>query len=104
MALCLKADHPGVRQADAPTLDDGTLSIVVMPWWMDLVLLVAGCVLWVVGDNHSDDVIGLLEKILASAAVMVVLLGGRWLFLELVALALALWLPSASRFEQGPRP
>jgi hypothetical protein len=46
----------------------------------------------------------LLEKILASAAVMVVLLGGRWLFLELVALALALWLPSASRFEQGPRP
>ncbi|MEB3335725.1 MAG: hypothetical protein VKP70_12155 [Cyanobacteriota bacterium] len=74
-----------------------------MPWWMDLVLLSVGCVLWIMGDNNSDDVIGLLEKILAIAAVMVVLLGGRWLLLEVVALLLALWLPSASRFEQGPR-
>ena len=75
-----------------------------MPWWMDLVLLIAGSVLWIMGDNHSDDVIGLLEKIFAITAVMVVLLGGRWLFLELAALALALWLPSASRFEHGPKP
>ncbi|MEB3324673.1 MAG: hypothetical protein VKM17_04990 [Cyanobacteriota bacterium] len=74
-----------------------------MPWWMDLVLLVVGCVLWIVGDNHRDDAIGLLVKILATAAVMVVLLGGRWLPLELAILALALWLPSASRFEEGPR-
>jgi hypothetical protein len=74
-----------------------------MPWWMDLMLLAVGCVLWTLGDNHSDDVIGLLEKILAVAAVMVVLLGGRWLLLELAALALAFWLPSSSRFEQGPR-
>jgi hypothetical protein len=74
-----------------------------MPWWMDLVLLFVGCVLWILGDNHNDDAIGLLEKILAVAAVMVVLLGGRWLLLELAALALAIWLPSASRFEQGPR-
>jgi hypothetical protein len=35
--------------------------------------------------------------------VMVVLLGGRWLPLEIAALALALWLPSADRFERGPR-
>ena len=74
-----------------------------MPWWMDLVLLVGGVALWIVGDNHADDAIGLLEKILATAAVLVVFLGGRWLPLELAALALALWLPSASRFEQGPR-
>ncbi|MFM7640511.1 MAG: hypothetical protein ACKO45_03025 [Cyanobium sp.] len=74
-----------------------------MPWWMDLVLLLVGGVLWIIGDNHSDDAIGLLEKILATAAVMVVLLGGRWLPLELVALGLALWLPSASRFERGSR-
>lgn len=70
-----------------------------MPWWMDLILLVIGLILWLLGDNHRDDVIGLLEKILAVAAVMVVLLGGRWLLLEGAALALALWLPSASRFE-----
>ncbi|MFM7171304.1 MAG: hypothetical protein ACKOYH_10770 [Cyanobium sp.] len=74
-----------------------------MPWWMDLVLLVSGVLLWVEGSNHQDDTIGLLEKIFATVAVMVVLLGGRWLALEIAALALALWLPSAARFEQGPR-
>lgn len=74
-----------------------------MPWWMDLVLLVSGVLLWVEGSNHQDDTIGLLEMIFATVAVMVVLLGGRWLPLELAALALALWLPSAARFEQGPR-
>ena len=74
-----------------------------MPWWMDLVVLVVGLTLWVLGDNHSGDVIGLLEKILGVAAVLVVLLSGRWLLLEMAALALALWLPSASRFEEGPR-
>ena len=74
-----------------------------MPWWMDLVLLLVGGLLWLLGENHSDDVIGLLEKTLAVVAVMVVLLGGRWLLLELLVLLLALWLPSASRFEQGPR-
>jgi hypothetical protein len=74
-----------------------------MPWWFDLVLLVAGVVLWMEGTNHQDDTIGLLEKILATAAVMVVLLGGRWLPLEIAALGLALWLPSADRFERGPR-
>jgi hypothetical protein len=74
-----------------------------MPWWMDLVLLTTGFTLWLLGDNHSDDVIGLLEKILGVAAVLVVVFGGRLLALELAALGLALWLPSASRFEQGPR-
>jgi hypothetical protein len=38
-----------------------------MPWWFDLVLLVAGVVLWIEGSNHQDDTIGLLEKIIASA-------------------------------------
>ncbi|MFN9645754.1 MAG: hypothetical protein ACK6BG_11710 [Cyanobacteriota bacterium] len=74
-----------------------------MPWWMDLVLLAAGVTLWLLGANHSDDVIGLLEKIVGVAALMVVLLGGRWLPLELLVLGLALWLPGANRFEQGPR-
>jgi hypothetical protein len=74
-----------------------------MPWWMDLVLLLAGGLLWIVGDNHGDDTIGLLEKIIAVAAILVVLLGGRWLPLEVAALVLALLLPNASRFERGPR-
>lgn len=74
-----------------------------MPWWVDLLLMGAGIALWMAGDSHNDDTIGLLAKIIATAAVMVVLLGGRWLPLEVAALGLALWLPSASRFEQGPR-
>ena len=74
-----------------------------MPWWMDLVLLVVGATLWLLGDDNADDVIGLLQKLVAVVAVMVVLLGGRWLVLELAALGLALWLPNASRFEQGPK-
>jgi hypothetical protein len=33
---------------------------------------------------------------------VVVLLGGRQVLLEILALSFALWLPSASRFDQGP--
>jgi hypothetical protein len=74
-----------------------------MPWWIDLLLMVVGIVLWIEGDNHRDDTIGLLEKIIAIAAVLVVLLGGRWMVLEVALVGLAFWLPSASRFERGPR-
>jgi nitrogen fixation-related uncharacterized protein len=70
-----------------------------MPWWLDLVLLGAGVLLWSQGCGQPDDSIGLLKKILAVVAVLVVLLGGRQLLLEIAALVLALLLPSASRFE-----
>jgi hypothetical protein len=40
-------------------------------------------------------VIGLLQVMIAVAAFLVVLLGGRPMLLELSALALALWLPRA---------
>lgn len=70
-----------------------------MPWWLDLVLLGSAVLLWSQGCIHVDDSIGLLEKILAVVAVMVVLLGGRQVPLEIAALVLALLLPNASRFE-----
>ena len=70
-----------------------------MPWWLDLVLLLSAVVLWSQASTQIDDTIGLLKKILAAAAVMVVLLGGRQVPLEIAALVLALLLPSASRFE-----
>ena len=70
-----------------------------MPWWLDLVLLGAAVLLWGQGCSQLDDSIGLLKKILAVTAVMVVLLGGRQVPLEIAALTLALLLPSASRFE-----
>jgi hypothetical protein len=74
-----------------------------MPWWMDLVLLISSVVLWLKGGEHTDDVWSFFQKLLAFLAVMVVLLGGRWVPLEIVALALAIWLPSAARFDQEDR-
>ncbi|WP_050757083.1 hypothetical protein [Cyanobium sp. PCC 7001] len=67
-----------------------------MPWWLDLVLLVLAVVLWFTGSADRDDVWSLFQRMLAVVAVAVVLLGGRQIPLELVALAVALWLPSAS--------
>ena len=67
-----------------------------MPWWLDGVLLVVATMLWLSGSNHRDDVWGLLQKMLAVIAVVVVLLGGRQMLLEAGLLALALWLPGAN--------
>jgi hypothetical protein len=67
-----------------------------MPWWLDAVLLVSAALLWFSGSADRDDVWGLLLKMLAGIALLVVLLGGRQILLEGLVLALALWLPSAS--------
>ncbi|SBO43197.1 hypothetical protein [Cyanobium sp. NIES-981] len=66
-----------------------------MPWWLDLVLLALAVVLWFTGSADRDDVWSLFQRMLAVVAVAVVLLGGRQIPLELLALAVALWLPSA---------
>jgi len=70
-----------------------------MPWWLDLLLLGAGVALWITGSEQTDDVWRVFQRFLAFVAVMVVLLGGRQIPLEVAALALALWLPSARRCE-----
>jgi hypothetical protein len=67
-----------------------------MPWWMDFVLLVGSVALWASGCDERDDVWGLFQKMLAVAALLVVILSGRQVVLELAGLGLALWLPSAS--------
>lgn len=66
-----------------------------MPLWLTLLLLSISVVLWSKGSTNRDDVIGLLELLLASAALLVVLLAGHHLSLELAGLGLALWLPRA---------
>lgn len=71
-----------------------------MPWWLDLLLLVAAAALWISGSDQTDDVWRVFQRFLAFTATMVVLLGGRQLLLEVAALGLALWLPSAHRCEQ----
>jgi hypothetical protein len=67
-----------------------------MPWWLDLVLLSSATALWWRACGEPDDVWSLLLKLFAVVALMVVLLGGRQVLLELLALALALWLPSST--------
>ena len=64
-----------------------------MPWWVSLILLSAATVLWVKSCDNSDDVIALLERIIAVTFVMVVLLVTRNLLLEGLALLGALRLP-----------
>jgi hypothetical protein len=66
-----------------------------MPWWLDLVLLSIAVILWFSGSADQDDVWSLLQRMLAVVALAVVLLGGRQIPLELLALGVALWLPSA---------
>ena len=70
-----------------------------MSWWSELLLLLLAAGLWVRGITQRDEVFGLFAKFLAVLVVVVLLIAGRPLLLELPLLALALWLPSAVRFE-----
>ena len=71
-----------------------------MPWWLNLVVLAGAGLLWGRACTQTDDTWGFFLKLLAVASVLVVLLSGRLLVLELAALGLALWLPSAARCER----
>ena len=66
-----------------------------MSWWISLMLMSLGIVLWFKGRSNPDDVIGLLERILAVVVVMVVLFVNHNLVLETLALFAVLQLPMA---------
>jgi len=66
-----------------------------MPWWLTLSLLLLAAVLWSLGSGNRDDVIGLLEQMIAIALMLVVLFVGHQLPLELLVLLIALRLPGA---------
>ena len=68
-----------------------------MPWWSTLVCLLFAAQLWASSYRNRDDVIGLLEKILACTLALVVLFVGHNILLELVGLVVALSLPIARR-------
>ena len=67
-----------------------------MPWWTSLLFLAISVMLWMSGRSNPDDVIGLLERLLAALLVLVVVLVSQNLVLESVALIAALRLPFAS--------
>tara|TARA_B100002051_G_scaffold162222_1_gene153197 strand:- start:4565 stop:4792 length:228 start_codon:yes stop_codon:yes gene_type:complete len=70
-----------------------------MSWWTTCTLLLISSILWLIGRDNSDDVIGLLQKILSVSVAAVVLLFGHNLLLELLALLTALRLPPAQRSD-----
>jgi hypothetical protein len=74
-----------------------------MSGWTDLLLLLLAAGLWWRGCRDRDEVFSLLVRFLAIVVLLVVLIAGRSFGLELALLALALWLPSAMRFESDGR-
>ena len=68
-----------------------------MSWGVSALFLTAAALLWLLARDNFDDVIGLLEKIIAVTAVMLVVLLNRSVLLEGVALLIAFVLPKARR-------
>ena len=68
-----------------------------MPWWTSLLLFFLSLNLWLSGRKNPDEVIGLLEKMLAALLVGVVLLDSRNVVLESLALLAVLQLPALPR-------
>ena len=66
-----------------------------MPWWITLILLALMIFLWVSGRRNPDDVIGLLQQMLAIGLAMVVLFIGQNILLESIVLLIGLRLPAA---------
>ena len=68
-----------------------------MPWWTSLLLFFLALNLWLSGRKNPDEVIGLLEKMLAALLVVVVLLDSRNIVLESLAILAVLQLPALPR-------
>ncbi|KZR76703.1 hypothetical protein PMIT1342_00888 [Prochlorococcus marinus str. MIT 1342] len=72
-----------------------------MPWWITLILLALMIFLWVSGRRNPDDVIGLLQQMLAIGLAMVVLFIGQNILLESIVLLIGLRLPAARQNQLG---
>ena len=72
-----------------------------MPWWITLILLALMIFLWVSGRRNPDDVIGLLQQMLAIGLAMVVLFVGQNILLESIVLLIGLRLPAARQNQLG---
>ncbi|MCP9791433.1 hypothetical protein [Vulcanococcus limneticus] len=70
---------------------------------IDLVLLLAGLVLWMRSSSEGDDVWSLFLRVLVCLDLVFLTIGNGQLLLELPLLGLALALPSVQRLEQRER-
>jgi hypothetical protein len=69
-------------------------------WLIDLVLLLAGLVLWNRGSNEGDEAWSLFLRCVAFLDLAFIAFGNGQLLIEIPLLALALTLPSAASLEQ----
>ena len=69
----------------------------LVPWWTSFSLIGVASLLWVSGRRNPDDVIGLLEKLLAIVFGIVVVLVSRNYLLEAMGLLVALLLVPGDR-------
>ncbi len=77
-----------------------SFSFESMPWGITLILVAAGLGLCLLGGLRSDDVVGLLMRIIGVVFLLAASIFGRLLWLDLAGIALALWLPSANKRQQ----
>ena len=70
-----------------------------MSWSVSLLLLTFGILLWFAGAASSDDVFGLLAKIISTVLILVVIIFGHQLPLEVLGLLVALSMPAARNFQ-----
>ena len=70
---------------------------------LDLVLLVAGVLLWQRSCSEGDDVWVLFLRSLAVIDLAVILLGNGAVWLEVLLLVLVLSLPSVNQLERRER-
>lgn len=70
---------------------------------IDLVLLLAGLVLWVRSCSEGDEVWTLFLRVLVCLDLVFLALGNGQLLFELPLLAVALALPSVARLERRQR-
>ena len=68
-----------------------------VPWWTSFSLIGVASLLWLSGRRNPDDVIGLLEKLLAVVFGIVVVLVSRNVVLETAVLIAAIQLPVVQR-------
>lgn len=71
-----------------------------MLWLIDLVLLLAGLVLWTRGSNEGDEAWSLFLRCVAFLDLAFIAFGNGQLLIEIPLLALALALPSAASLER----
>lgn len=73
---------------------------IAVPWLIDLVLLLAGLVLWIRASNEGDEAWSLFLRCVACLDLAFIAFGNGQLLIEIPLLALALALPSAARIER----